>query len=459
MLYVGLSISLVFIAITARFLLKQYNPHAVLIFSGLIMMVVAMAFGFNMPTLKSPTGSSVFDLFKIIKESFSTINSGVGLMIMAIGGFVAYMDHIGASDSLVNVAMRPLGLLKKHPNLAAVCVLPIGQILFVTIPSAAGLSLLLMASVFPILIGLGVSRIAAVSVITACTAFGIGPASAITASATQIADVDVISYFISEQLPLVWPSSLVMIISYFLVNRYFDKKDSEKEHTLDDLDLKKDEKTSVLAPRLYALLPVTPLILLIVFSELLELTPTPIHLDTTTAMIISLFVALLVEFIRKRNLKDMLSSLKVFWNGMGNIFKTVVTLIIAAEVFSKGLIALGFIDGLVQITENLGFGAVGIGIVLTAIIFLSSMLMGSGNAAFFAFAPLVPKIATKLGVKTSEIILPMNLSASMGRTVSPVAGIIIACSEIAGVSAFDIVKRNIIPLSASFLTMLLTHYL
>jgi DcuC family C4-dicarboxylate transporter len=149
----------------------------------------------------------------------------------------------------------------------------------------------------------------------------------------------------------------------------------------------------------------------------------------------------------------------VFWNGMGNIFKTVVTLIIAAEVFSKGLIALGFIDGLIQITENLGFSAIGIGIVLTTMIFLSSMLMGSGNAAFFAFAPLVPKIATKLGIKTSLIILPMNLSASMGRTVSPVAGIIIACSEIAGVSAFDIVKRNLIPLSASFLTMLLTHYL
>lgn len=423
------------------------------------MMVVAMALGFEIPKLKAATGSNFFDLFKIIKESFSTINSGVGLMIMSIGGFVAYMEHIGASDSLVKVAMKPLDLLKKHPNLTAIIVLPIGQILFVCIPSAAGLSLLLMASIFPILIGLGVSRIAAVSVITACTSFGIGPASAITASATQIAQVDPISYFISEQLPLVWPSSIVMMISYFLVNRYFDKKDSLKEESLQDLNLKKEDKNAVSAPNYYALLPVMPLVLLIGFSELLALTPTPIHLDTTTAMIVSLFIALFVEFIRKRNLKAMLDSLKVFWNGMGNIFKTVVTLIIAAEVFSKGLIALGFIDGLIQITENLGFSAIGIGIVLTTMIFLSSMLMGSGNAAFFAFAPLVPKIATKLGIKTSLIILPMNLSASMGRTVSPVAGIIIACSEIAGVSAFDIVKRNLIPLSASFLTMLLTHYL
>ncbi|MDP4762771.1 MAG: C4-dicarboxylate transporter DcuC, partial [Salibacteraceae bacterium] len=338
-------------------------------------------------------------------------------------------------------------------------VIPIGQILFVCIPSAAGLSLLLMAAVFPILINLGVSRIAAVSVITSCTAFGIGPASAITASATLISGEDPIIYFISHQLPLVIPSSLVMMIAYFFVNRYFDKKDAEAEKNLDEVAINESDKPSTTAPLFYAILPVVPLILLIVFSEILNLTPTPIHLDTSTAMIISLFVAVLVEFARKRDLKAMFSSLQVFWNGMGNIFKTVVTLIIAAEVFSKGLIALGFIEGLVQITENLGFGAVGIGIVLTLIIFLSSMLMGSGNAAFFAFGPLVPKIATKLGIKSTEIILPMNLSASMGRTVSPVAGIIIACSEIAGVSALSIVKRNIIPLSAGFLTLLLTHYL
>ena len=34
--------------------------------------------------------------------------------------------------------------------------------------------------------------------------------------------------------------------------------------------------------------------------------------------------------------------------GMGNIFKTVVTLIITADIFAKGLISLGFIDGLIN---------------------------------------------------------------------------------------------------------------
>ena len=34
--------------------------------------------------------------------------AGLGLMIMAVTGFAKYMDHIGASASLVYMAMRPL---------------------------------------------------------------------------------------------------------------------------------------------------------------------------------------------------------------------------------------------------------------------------------------------------------------------------------------------------------------
>jgi DcuC family C4-dicarboxylate transporter len=151
--------------------------------------------------------------------------------------------------------------------------------------------------------------------------------------------------------------------------------------------------------------------------------------------------------------------MKIFWDGMGNIFKTVVTLIIAADIFSKGLIALGFIDGLLEFSQSLGFEAVGISIILTVMIFLASMLMGSGNASFFSFGPLVPKIASSLGVKSSSMILNMQFSDSMGRTVSPVAGVLIATAEIAKVSTFQIVKRNLIPLVVALIIMLIYNFI
>ena len=453
MSYLGAIISLLVIVVAGRLLLKKYNPHAILLVSGLLMLIIAQVLNYNLPTLKDPTGFSGFDLFRYIKESFSKTNAGVGLMIMAIGGFVAYIDKIGASNALVYVAMKPLKFFKKKPYIAASLVIPIGQLLFAAIPSAAGLGLLLMASMFPILVNLGVSRLSAVSVITATTAFGIGPASAITASATNIASVDTILFFLNYQIPLVWPLSIVMMITYYFVNRYYDKKNGfEKE-------IEETKEIELNAPLIYALIPVLPIILLIGFSKIFSIFSVPISLDTTTAMFISLFVALIYELVRTKNIKTVFDSLKTFWNGMGNIFKTVVTLIITADIFAKGLISLGFIDGLLDLAQNLGLGAIGIGVVMTVMIFLASMLMGSGNASFFAFGPLVPKIANKLGVESTSIILPMQLSASMGRTVSPIAGVIIATAEIAKVSTIAIVKRNIIPLVVALVVMLTYHFI
>jgi len=453
------------IVVVARLLLKKYYPHAVLLIAGLLMLILAKVLGQPLPAVQASTGWEGFDFFVYIVESFMKTNAGVGLMIMSIGGFVAYIDKIGASNALVFLAMKPLNLLKKYPNATAAAVIPIGQLLFVCIPSAAGLGLLLMASVFPILLGLGVSRLSAVSVITACTAFGIGPASAITARATTIAQQDSIVYFIEHQLPLMLPLSLVVTLSFFFVNRYYDNKARRKE-TLHSEEITDSEntsqtvdKTSLRAPLYYAIIPLLPLLLLIVFSEVFELLPFPVKLNTTTAMFISLFVAMIFELFRKRNIREVLQSLQIFWNGMGNIFKTVVTLIIAADIFSKGLIALGFISGLVQSSQSMGLGGVGIGVVMTIMIFLASMLMGSGNASFFAFAPLIPKIATKLSVSSTSMILPMNLAASMGRTVSPVAGVLIATAEIAGVSTLEIVKRNLIPLFAALLFLLIYHFI
>lgn len=451
-MYLGLAISVIFIVVVARLLLKKFHPHAILLIAGLLMMVIAGILNYSLPDLKKPTGFSGFDLFALLKESFAGTNSKVGLMIMVIGGFVSYIEKIGASEVLVELALKPLGLLKKQPHLAAIAVIPIGQLLFVCVPSAAGLGLLLMASVFPILTSLGVSRLAAVSVITACTAFGIGPASAITASATTISEVAVVPYFITYQIPLAIVLNLVLMVSYYFVNRHYDKNLTE---TVMPPKTRTKEKA---ASTIYALIPVLPLILLIVFSGIFPFLPSGIKLDTTTAMLISLFIAVIFELVRTRNVKEVLNSFKIFWDGMGNIFKTVVTLIVAADIFAKGLISLGFIESLISLSQSIGFGAVGIAITMTIMIFFASMLMGSGNASFFAFGPLIPKIAAKFGVSSTSILLPMNFAASMGRTVSPVAGVIIATAEIAKVTPLDIVKRNIIPFTLAFITLLIYHF-
>ena len=405
-------------------------------------------------SIKNDSGFIIFDIVSSIKNSFVKINADVGLMIMAIGGFVAYMDKIGASQSLVFVALKPLSLFRKHPYIAASLVIPMAQLLFICIPSAAGLALLLMACVYPVLINLGVSKVGAVSVITAGTAVGIGPASATTVSSASILGINPVNIFVNFQI---WPAiivNLVMMISFYFVNTYFDVRENK---SLPSQSVSTDIQLT--APLFYAFLPILPLVLLIVFSDMFTLFDNRIVLDTNTAMFISLLVSMFLELLRKRNIKEVFKSLNIFWNGMGDIFKNVVTLIIAADIFSQGLIALGFINGLIELTTHIGFGGIGIGIVMTVMIYLASMLMGSGNAAFFAFGPLIPKISAKLGMETASVLMPMQFAASMGRTVSPVAGVLIAASDVAKVSVMDVVKRNFIPVTLALIVMLIFNFI
>ena len=380
----------------------------------------------------------------------------VGLMIMTIGGYVAYMRKIQASDALVYVSMKPLVLFKRHPDIAAILMLPIGQMLFICTPSAAGLGLLLVASIFPILVNLGVSRLTAVSIISACTIFDMGPGSANTARAAELAGMTNMEYFVEHQLPLAIPITLLLMVLYYFCNRYYDRKDRKMgRSTVSTVDVK---EMKVQAPLIYAILPALPLLLLIIFSSYFQFFGRPIILDTTTAMVISLFVALAFELVRWRSFEKTLANVKSFWQGMGTVFGNVVTLIISAEVFSKGLIALGFIDALVEGCTSLGFTGVLISVVIIIIIFLAAILMGSGNASFFSFGPLVPGIAGKVGMNPVDMILPMQLSSSMGRAISPIAGVIVAIAEVAGVSTNDLVKRNAIPLSVGLAAMVLVHY-
>lgn len=452
----GILTSLLFIAAAACLLFKKYHPQAVLIIAGLCMLGIALLLGNPIPELGQTTGVGFFDLFRKIQESMSGRAAGVGLMIMAIGGFVAYMKKIGASEALVYISTRPLSIFRNHPYIASILVIPIGQLLFICTPSATGLGLLLVASIYPVLIGIGVSRLTAVSVISACTVFDMGPASANTARAAELIGKNNVAYFLEDQIYLTIPMTALLMVLYYFSNRWFDRRSNDNGCGHSGVpDTKKPD-----VPLIYAILPVLPLILLIIFSPFVNLFPGhPVLLDTTTAIILCLFVAFGFELVTKWNVKEVFASLKTFWEGMGKVFATVITLIVAAEIFSAGLISLGFIDGLVNGSQHIGLGAVGIGIVMAVIIFLASLLMGSGNASFFSFGPLVLGIATQMGANAADIILPMQLSSSMGRACSPIAGIIVAISEIAGVSAFDLAKRNIIPLTTALVFMLVFHFI
>lgn len=450
MLYFTISIAI--IVITAIALYRKLNPQGILITAGLAMCIISLFALGNSIELKHPTGNAGFDIIKLIDETFVNNISRAGLMIMTIGGYVAFMNHIEATQTLVRLSMKPLSFMRRFPMLAAVLTIPIGQMLFITTPSATGLGLLLVASIYPILTSLGVSRLTALSMIAATTLFDQGPGSANTALAAQLIGINNVEYFITHQLPLVIPTTIIVMITFCISNWYFDKYSPQ-----DNGENVNVEAISTTAPAFYALFPILPLILLVVFSPYVGLINPPIKLDTTTAMFASLFTTMLIHLLRIRHIKKVYESISAFWKGMGNVFGKVVTLIVASEIFSKGLIQLHFIDSLIQLSTGAGFSELTIVIVFSLIIFGAAVLMGSGNAAFFSFGPLMPGIATQLGIPSYIMILPSQLASSMGRSASPIAGVIVAIAGVAGASPIELAKRNLVPLTLSVIFLITYH--
>ena len=450
----GLLIAGAVIALCAYFIFHKYKAQAVLIAGGFLMMAIAILFNYGpIVSAKESTGFAWFDLFKFIDTLTAKRTAGLGLMIMACGGFAKYMDLIGASKAMVHLAVRPLRRLHS-PYLVLCGGFLIGQCLHPFIPSASGFGLLMMVTLYPVYISLGISKKSAVAVIATNGCLDLGPTSGNSVLAAQYAGITPVEYFVQYQLPQAVAISMVLVICHYFVQRWFDKKYEgglAQGVAREEISPAATEKTEEeLPPAHYAILPTIPLVMILLFGYFKL---GGIKMDLNVALFIGMTVAMLAELIRRRSLKDVLASIQTIFDGMGKQFANVVTLIVAGETLAKGLTSLGAIDTLIASAQNAGFGK-GIMIVLMSlIIFGSALVMGSGNAPFFAFAAFAPDVAVKVGADAVNFLLPMQLSASVARSMCPITAVVVAISGVAGISPFDVVKRTAVPLLFGMLTV------
>ncbi len=140
---------------------------------------------------------------------------------------------------------------------------------------------------------------------------------------------------------------------------------------------------------------------------------------------------------------------------MGEAFTSVVMLIVAAGVFAQGLSQVGFISHLIALAQSFGTGAVVLMVVLVVITTLAAITTGSGNAPFYAFVELIPKLAVHSGINPAFLAIPMLQASNLGRTVSPVAGVVVACAGMGKISPFEIVKRTSVPVAVGLVVVLM----
>lgn len=445
----GLLIAAIVVIWVSYLVLKKYPPQPILFTAGMVMMIAAVCIGVGeIVAAKQSTGSVWLDIVKAINMSFSNRAAKLGLIIMLIGGFSKYMDYIGASTALVNISIKPLQMMKR-PYLVLALTSILGNILAMFISSASGFGLLLMVTMYPVLVRLGVSRLAACAVIATTSAPGWGPAGADSIYAAELCGMEIVPYFMQYQVPVGVCTVLALAVTHFFVQQWFDKNDPDEmagkdvAASINEKQAKDQEAPEV--PAYYALLPMIPLVLVLIFG----LWDFGVEMDINVATILAIIISALVELIRKRDGMDVCMGVKAFWSGMGFQMATVVTLVVAADIFSKGLISLGAIDTLINGAQEAGFGALGMMFVFVAIIIAATLVTGSGNSAFFAFVPLAPKVASLSGVAPVLLVLPMNFVSNLARSLSPIAAVMIVVAGAAKQSPVDLAKRTFIPVAVA----------
>lgn len=433
---VSVILTLAFIVVVAYMVVKKYN--SVLVFLGSSMVVLMVYAGVTGVSIlgDSGSGNAVLDVFTYVTNQFKSNTSSTGMILMMVTGYATYMNHIGASTKLAYLATRPLTKMK-NPYTILSGLLVIGCLLKLVVTSHVGLVTLLMSVTFPIMTSLGISPLSAASVVIFSGFCDWGPndSSAVFA-AENVAGMPMMEYFVTYQGRLAAIVILIAAVTLPMYLRFMDKKDMERSGKATEITALEDAA----CPLYYAVFPIIPLVLVVMGAFVPSM-----KVDVATANIMALSLVFAVELIRGKDKKAVTNDMSVVMKAMGGAFASVVSILIAAAVFAAAIKLLDGINIISNFLASAGSGAIVAIILMSLITFGAAMLLGSGNASWYAFGPLVPDMTSQMGISAATIAVPMQFGTGIGRCISPVAGAMIAASGMAGVELTDLIKRNVVP--------------
>ena len=440
-----LIIGLIAIVLVAYYIVKGYSATGVLMFGGLVLLFISVLMGHSiLPDGVKSTGSTYFDILEYVKYLLGNRGGGLGLMIMVLCGFSVYMTHLGANDVVVKLVSKPLKNIRS-PYILMVFAYFLACLMSFAVSSATGLGVLLMATLFPVMVNVGISRGAAAAICASPISIILSPTSGDVVLSAEISKIPLGEFAFGTALPVSIFAILGIAVAHFFWQRYLDKKEGVQVERINADEIK------TTAPNYYAILPLLPIIGVLIFDGKWGLP----NLHIVTVMVLCFIITAAVDFLRSFNAKQTFDNLIVAYRGMADAFAGVVMLLVAAGVFAQSLSTIGFITNLIDSAQTFGGSAFFMMLVLAVITILATMATGSGNAAFYAFAELIPKLATQMGVNPAFLTIPMLQASNLGRGLSPVSGVVVAVSGMGNISPFEIVKRMSVPMLVGFICVII----
>ncbi len=392
---------------TIYFLIKQYETRMVLFCSGLVMALIA-----GEPMAPFKAFSHAMQENKLFEA------------IISVMGFAMVMKVTGCDKHLIHLLVR--ALKKAGPLLIPGATL-VTLFINTSITSSAGCSAAVGSILIPLLMAAGIHPAIAGAAIYAGT-YGamLNPGYAQVAIIADVSKATPMA-IVSNHFPAMIASGVIGAFSLLVVARLRNENkgyELPEDKALENIE---DFKVNLLR----AVIPIVPLAILILGS--MNIVGAFKQLAISHAMIIGVFCAFAVTRMSPAKIS------KEFWHGVGDSFGHVFGIIICALVFVGGMDAMGLIKAL----TNFMISNPSIAKVSSAFgPFILGIMSGSGDAAAVAFNKAVTVDAVKFGLSPMDMGSMAAIGGALGRTMSPVAGGLIICATLAGVSPMEVAKRN-----------------
>ncbi|EGO7252392.1 anaerobic C4-dicarboxylate transporter DcuC [Salmonella enterica] len=397
---------------TIILLIKRYDTRTTLIGAGILLCMISL---------------SPMDAFDAFTKRMTT--AGLIESICASMGFAYVMKYTGCDLCLVRLLTRGLSHIGLLLIPAAVA---ITFVICIAIPSAAGVSAAVGATLIPLLIAARIHpAIAGGAVLSGTLGAYLNPGVAHNAFISGISHTPLMD-FVFYHAPYTIACGVICAVSLMVVAIFMKDLSytAETNSAASATGQAGNEQTRNILFYLQTIAPFLPVLLLVLFGIGCF---GDIKMNVPAAMIIGSIYALIIT----RANSGLLT--KSFFDGMGSAYANILGIIIAAAVFIEGLNAAGIIQAFINLLTSYPEFARWGG---TLGPFFMGMITGTGDATAFAFNEAVTPHAAKFGFEVNQLGAGVMLSSALGRNMSPLAGAAIVCAGLAGVSPLEIVKRT-----------------
>ncbi len=414
----------------------------------------------------------------IIQKFFSVLaNEKFVVPICCAMGFAYVLRHTGCDKHLIYLLVNPLKRVRDFLIPGTVLV---GFLVNTPIISQTSTVVTLGPVVIPILLAARVSRLTiAATLVLGCSIGGelLNPGApelqSVTSATSDAVDKmnegllpdekikieNTVEHCVARIFPLNMLGLLVATSVFWFMSVRAEKNpppDSDEEPA------KEEPSADFRVNYFKAMVPVIPLALLYLMAPPLEVFKVPTHwlvsdtdgLYNTRLIGVAMLVGVVIATLAVPRSAGGVA--RAFFDGTGYALANIVSLIVTASCFGQGIREIGIANLIGSMIEAMpailipaaGFSSLGF-----------AVLSGSGMATTQSLFEFFARPSIELGIDPAHVGAVVSLASAAGRTMSPVAAVVLMSGTLTGTNPFDISKRVALPLIAGVVAIVVAAML